>query len=379
VRRAQYPRPAFVPTDLADVGALARNLAAAGFDAARPALFTCEGIFCYLPLACPRARPPPALRAHRHARPERPARGRRALALLLIYVKLADVGHAGLAVLHELAEQERVLCKMQGWNKRWSRRLRTAQQGRPMPALPPVQHPCRLRARAPGLRASAQLAGLPQEADPPRRAGGRGQRGGADQRRRRGRQPAVPGRGAARAGGGPHQAPPRLDQRPRRARPRPAPRPPSAAKRALDLVVAWRSAMALLWSPHVGDPTSVPLACGRPSRLGACAGRQQGTAPFSRFPLSQLHIPSTWRAQALAARGEPILSGFETAPEDFAAFWGAHGWSVAEQLDARYAAGSATWALLWPCLSCGRGRPSATLGFIGPWQGHRHRTWRFVA
>jgi len=192
VRRAQYPRPAFVPTDLADVGALARNLAAAGFDAARPALFTCEGIFCYLPLACPRARPPPALRAHRHARPERPARGRRALALLLIYVKLADVGHAGLAVLHELAEQERVLCKMQGWNKRWSRRLRTAQQGRPMPALPPVQHPCRLRARAPGLRASAQLAGLPQEADPPRRAGGRGQRGGADQRRRRARQPAVP-------------------------------------------------------------------------------------------------------------------------------------------------------------------------------------------
>jgi hypothetical protein len=60
VRRAQYPRPAFVPTDLADVGALARNLAAAGFDAARPALFTCEGIFCYLPLARPRARPPPA-------------------------------------------------------------------------------------------------------------------------------------------------------------------------------------------------------------------------------------------------------------------------------------------------------------------------------
>lgn len=42
-----------MPTDLADVGALARNLAAAGFDARRPALFTCEGIFCYLPQARP--------------------------------------------------------------------------------------------------------------------------------------------------------------------------------------------------------------------------------------------------------------------------------------------------------------------------------------
>ena len=41
--------------------------------------------------------------------------------------------------------------------------------------------------------------------------------------------------------------------------------------------------------------------------------------------------------QALAARGEPILSAFETAPEDFAAYWGSHGWSVAEQLDARSA------------------------------------------
>ena len=49
----QYLRPAYVPTDLADVGALARNLAAAGFDARRPALFTCEGIFCYLPQARP--------------------------------------------------------------------------------------------------------------------------------------------------------------------------------------------------------------------------------------------------------------------------------------------------------------------------------------
>lgn len=53
----QYPRPAFVPTDLADLGALARNLAAAGFDAARPALFTCEGIFCYLPQVSTRATP----------------------------------------------------------------------------------------------------------------------------------------------------------------------------------------------------------------------------------------------------------------------------------------------------------------------------------
>ena len=50
-RPLQYLRPAYVPTDLADVGALARNLAAAGFDASRPALFTCEGIFCYLPQA----------------------------------------------------------------------------------------------------------------------------------------------------------------------------------------------------------------------------------------------------------------------------------------------------------------------------------------
>ncbi len=67
--------------------------------------------------------------------------------------------------------------------------------------------------------ASAWRAGLPQEANPALCAGGRGQRGGADQRRRRARQPAVPGRGAARPGGGPRQAPPRLDQWPRRARP----------------------------------------------------------------------------------------------------------------------------------------------------------------
>ena len=39
------------------MGALARNLAAAGFDAARPALFTCEGIFCYLPQVSTRATP----------------------------------------------------------------------------------------------------------------------------------------------------------------------------------------------------------------------------------------------------------------------------------------------------------------------------------
>ncbi|KAK9836338.1 hypothetical protein WJX81_006667 [Elliptochloris bilobata] len=49
--KEKYPRPAYVPTDLADVGALAGNLAGAGFDASRPALFTCEGIFCYLPQA----------------------------------------------------------------------------------------------------------------------------------------------------------------------------------------------------------------------------------------------------------------------------------------------------------------------------------------
>jgi hypothetical protein len=59
------------------------------------------------------------------------------------------------------------------------------------------------------------------------------------------------------------------------------------------------------------------------------------------FRRRQLHTPQSWRAQALAARGEPILSGFETAPEDFAAFWGAHGWAVAEQLDARCAGGPA--------------------------------------
>ena len=51
-----------MPTDLADVGALARNLAAAGFDSARPALFTCEGIFCYLPQASP-----PNPKPHTHA------------------------------------------------------------------------------------------------------------------------------------------------------------------------------------------------------------------------------------------------------------------------------------------------------------------------
>ena len=40
--------------------------------------------------------------------------------------------------------------------------------------------------------------------------------------------------------------------------------------------------------------------------------------------------------QALAARGEPLLSGFETAPADFAAYWRPHGWAVTELLDGRY-------------------------------------------
>lgn len=39
--------------------------------------------------------------------------------------------------------------------------------------------------------------------------------------------------------------------------------------------------------------------------------------------------------QALAARGEPLLSGFETAPADFAAYWRPHGWAVTELLDGR--------------------------------------------
>ena len=41
--------------------------------------------------------------------------------------------------------------------------------------------------------------------------------------------------------------------------------------------------------------------------------------------------------QALAARGEPLLSGFETAPADFAAYWRPHGWAVTELLDGRCA------------------------------------------
>ena len=44
----QYPRPAYVAADLA-VTKLATALEAHGFDPTKPALFTCEGIFCYLP------------------------------------------------------------------------------------------------------------------------------------------------------------------------------------------------------------------------------------------------------------------------------------------------------------------------------------------
>jgi len=130
VRRAQYPRPAFVPTDLADVGALARNLAAAGFDAARPALFTCEGIFCYLPLARPERGPPPAP-AHPLSCPAGATCARSWSPCRAFHVALQ---------------------MMQGWEKWRSGWLRLARQGRPIPAHASCSMAAGLLARAPGLR-----------------------------------------------------------------------------------------------------------------------------------------------------------------------------------------------------------------------------------
>ena len=44
----QFPRPIFVGADLASAP-LAEALTSKGFDPSKPALFTCEGILCYLP------------------------------------------------------------------------------------------------------------------------------------------------------------------------------------------------------------------------------------------------------------------------------------------------------------------------------------------
>lgn len=69
------------------------------------------------------------------------------------------------------------------------------------------------------------------------------------------------------------------------------------------------------------------------------AGGLQGHPPT--YPLQTLaQVQNLYCAggQALAARGEPLLSGFETAPADFAAYWRPHGWSVAALLDAKCAA-----------------------------------------
>lgn len=44
----QYPRPAYVAADLA-VTPLKEALVDKGFNPSKPALFTCEGILCYLP------------------------------------------------------------------------------------------------------------------------------------------------------------------------------------------------------------------------------------------------------------------------------------------------------------------------------------------
>ena len=46
--RLQFPRPIFVGADLASAP-LAEALTSKGFDPSKPALFTCEGILCYLP------------------------------------------------------------------------------------------------------------------------------------------------------------------------------------------------------------------------------------------------------------------------------------------------------------------------------------------
>lgn len=55
----QYPRPVYVGADLA-MTPLAEALAAKGFDRTKPALFTCEGILCYLPQVLCISKPPPS-------------------------------------------------------------------------------------------------------------------------------------------------------------------------------------------------------------------------------------------------------------------------------------------------------------------------------
>ena len=44
----QFPRPIYAQADLAKTP-LAKVLESNGFDASKPALFTCEGLLCYLP------------------------------------------------------------------------------------------------------------------------------------------------------------------------------------------------------------------------------------------------------------------------------------------------------------------------------------------
>ena len=81
----------------------------------------------------------------------------------------------------------------------------------------------------------------------------------------------------------------------------------------------------------------------------ASAGGRHGDYPI--YPLRTLVICSEAGycagAQALAARGEPLLSGFETAPADFAAYWRPHGWSVAALLDAKCVAPRTSSAWTW--------------------------------
>ena len=48
----QFPRPVYVGADLATTP-LAEALTSKGFDPTMPALFTCEGILCYLPQVGP--------------------------------------------------------------------------------------------------------------------------------------------------------------------------------------------------------------------------------------------------------------------------------------------------------------------------------------
>ena len=44
----QFPRPIYAQADLAKTP-LAKVLESNGFDSSKPALFTCEGLLCYLP------------------------------------------------------------------------------------------------------------------------------------------------------------------------------------------------------------------------------------------------------------------------------------------------------------------------------------------